>query len=255
MTDNQNTRTDREAIAKEVYQAMVWAAQQAPPPNGVYPPYWHDGNSDAETEARRAADAVLSLIPEAGWRDISTAPKDGTRILIYVPPEEDYDPEIQYVAYWNGEKWEEALGEGYTTFEPTHWMPRPPAPTPDHPRLDYFRGFEACREQAAQVIEQCNREGPYEEIGAAQKIRDIPTPPHKSGYVTYAETAPDPVKAAAGVLLREWQEHGEGLQGELTCHSPNGDNDGSVWMEADIDGEWVKFEDVTIALRALEGEA
>lgn len=60
------TRPAREAMAKEVYQAMIWAAQQAPPPNGVYPPYWHNGNSHAETEARRATDVILSLMPAPG---------------------------------------------------------------------------------------------------------------------------------------------------------------------------------------------
>ncbi|NNW55470.1 MULTISPECIES: hypothetical protein [unclassified Roseobacter] len=87
------------------------------------------------------------------------------------------------------------LSELTPTPEQVDGSPAPDlSPAPDHPRLDYFRGFEAAREAAVQVVEQCNREGPYEAIAAAQKIRDIPTPPHKSGYVTYAETAPDPAK-------------------------------------------------------------
>lgn len=72
---------------------------------------------------------------------------------------------------------------------------------PEHPRLDYFRGFEAARELAAQEVETCNREGPYEAIGAAKRIREIPTPPFKSGHVTSADLAP-----VVTVKPLEWQE-------------------------------------------------
>lgn len=55
---------------------------------------------------------------------------------------------------------------------------------------------------------------------------------------------------AAQVLLREWDEHGEGLLGELCCYTPGGDLD-YFEMDPDIDGEWVKQADVEKALRAL----
>jgi uncharacterized protein DUF551 len=68
------------------------------------------------------------------WRDISTAPKDGTRILIFEAPDA-FNPDGVIVScwwyandtytaggYWNG-------GRGtLRTFLPTHWMPLPAAP-------------------------------------------------------------------------------------------------------------------------------
>lgn len=58
------------------------------------------------------------------------------------------------------------------------------ATTTQPQRLDYFIGFEAGREAAAMVVDECNNEGPYEAIAAAGRIRAIPTPPYKSGHVS-----------------------------------------------------------------------
>jgi hypothetical protein len=80
-----------------------------------------------------------------GWRDIKTAPRDGTFILVYGPPVDDENVWV-YQCRWmdfsplsqSGEL--AALGEGPRgQFEvvirdfvhkcrPTHWMPMPPAP-------------------------------------------------------------------------------------------------------------------------------
>ena len=72
------------------------------------------------------------------WRDISTAPKDGTRILIYQPPLKVGQPTHTtlpasiYVAEWthtiDGSVWLEPEGERYQAFTPTHWMPLPEPP-------------------------------------------------------------------------------------------------------------------------------
>ncbi len=74
------------------------------------------------------------------------------------------------------------------------------------------------------------------------------------GMVTYhylpLPPAPDPVKAAAGVLRREWDEHGEGLQGQLVTYSLADEG-----LVPDLDGAWVKLDDVTAALRALKDES
>ena len=65
------------------------------------------------------------------WQDISTAPKDGSAILIW-PAQSSFtgDDTISYVVRWNDwkEAWIEASGEEYDTFYPTHWMPLPLAP-------------------------------------------------------------------------------------------------------------------------------
>ena len=56
------------------------------------------------------------------WQPIETAPKDGTRVLVY----DKADDEI-LVCYWY-DKWELVYG-GYVPDESvTHWMPLPEAP-------------------------------------------------------------------------------------------------------------------------------
>lgn len=64
------------------------------------------------------------------WQPISTAPKDGTKILLGYFPEPAYEGastmESWEVAFWHGthQKWcgrELLNAEGY--FSPTHWMP------------------------------------------------------------------------------------------------------------------------------------
>jgi hypothetical protein len=77
--------------------------------------------------------AALPPTPTPGWQDISTAPKDGTFILIYPSSCWVEDVEHDYeVSYWDEDfgRWHfSALPDDYTG--PTHWMPLPPAPTGD----------------------------------------------------------------------------------------------------------------------------
>lgn len=54
------------------------------------------------------------------------------------------------------------------------------------------------------------------------------------------------VQEAARVLIAEREDHGEGLEGELAPYSL--DDEGMV---PDLDGDWVKLEAVTAALRSL----
>ncbi len=58
------------------------------------------------------------------WRDISTAPKDGTEVLVFIPRRLG----ALYAAASNptGVQWWSRLGE----VKPTHWMPLP-SPPPD----------------------------------------------------------------------------------------------------------------------------
>jgi hypothetical protein len=77
--------------------------------------------------------AAMTPTPTPGWRDISTAPKDGTFILIYPSSCWVEDVEHDYeVSYWDEDfgRWHfSALPDDYTG--PTHWQPLPPAPTGD----------------------------------------------------------------------------------------------------------------------------
>lgn len=56
---------------------------------------------------------------------------------------------------------------------------------------------------------------------------------------------------AAKVLLDEWDMHGEGFIGELSCYSQD-EEDGI--MSADIDGDWVRFSQIEAAIRAIAGK-
>ena len=64
-----------------------------------------------------------------GWRDIATAPKDGTEIL-------GYTEEVgALVLYWDSmtgemDHWSDGMSVSY--WKPTQWMPLPPAPGPAH---------------------------------------------------------------------------------------------------------------------------
>lgn len=68
-----------------------------------------------------------------GWRDIESAPKDGTRILVscvYDVQGEAYSWE--WVDWWGGdegqEHWLDFPKQIPAPFPPTHWMPLPTPP-------------------------------------------------------------------------------------------------------------------------------
>lgn len=80
-----------------------------------------------------AADAVLSLlsaaprVPVGGegvWQPIETAPRDGTRILVLVPP-----ASIVVAHWWGGKFRLHTLSSLNKLGQPTDWMPLPSFPT------------------------------------------------------------------------------------------------------------------------------
>jgi hypothetical protein len=77
----------------------------------------------------------------------------------------------------------------------------------------------------------------------AEKLRALPADTPAAKVTVTAQEA-------ARVLLAEWGEHGEGLQGEPACYSLDTDGD----LSPDIDGDWVNFSAVTAALRAIAGD-
>lgn len=68
-------------------------------------------------------------LPE-GWRDISTAPKDGTAVLIWNPSSYQGKGGVFVSLYFKtrdyGMQW--ICHPGYVRAEPTHWQPLPDAP-------------------------------------------------------------------------------------------------------------------------------
>lgn len=95
-----------------------------------------------ETRASLAkADAILSLSPASrsqtplsnGWRDIASAPKDGSTVLVA-----HASNRAIFTVSWDADAsgWVDGSTDRYDdlqTFDPSHWMPLPAAPTPSEP--------------------------------------------------------------------------------------------------------------------------
>lgn len=71
------------------------------------------------------------------WQPIDTAPKDGTRVLLYSPDAtESYrrDPDDlpiqapEFVGHFSGSRWWSLSHYDAFRWEPTLWMPLPPPP-------------------------------------------------------------------------------------------------------------------------------
>ena len=85
-----------------------------------------------EKEARMALERELEAVrKDAGWRDIETAPKDGTAILLAYKlwpqfPSGPYGEVAQWDDFYCG--WAGALPETQSDAAFSHWMPLPPPP-------------------------------------------------------------------------------------------------------------------------------
>lgn len=81
---------------------------------------------------------------ETKWRPIETAPKDGTRILVYVPDSEnvlsvywdgefdfrcDDNGKTEYSGAWTDDAVESFAYEEKASYNPTYWMPLPQPPS------------------------------------------------------------------------------------------------------------------------------
>jgi hypothetical protein len=107
-----------------------------------------DGAADTVGEERAAIDWSLARVRDAiakmespldDWRPIETAPHDGTRVLVLIPPGADGRRSVE-IAAWDDERfnkrphpfwaWERRF-LGVATMKdmpPTHWMPLPEVP-------------------------------------------------------------------------------------------------------------------------------
>jgi hypothetical protein len=73
------------------------------------------------TWMRAALEAALAAM----WRDISTAPKDGTYVLVWRPDEGDCHHEAHVgIDTWSGKSWYRSR----LNQQPTAWMPLPQPP-------------------------------------------------------------------------------------------------------------------------------
>lgn len=87
----------------------------------------HGRNEHCHPEAMEAALDASGLWPV--WQDISTAPRDGTNILVWWP----LQIHCPVTAHWT-DKWADGIGWKFTGWgqvlqtSPTHWFPLPPPP-------------------------------------------------------------------------------------------------------------------------------
>lgn len=120
-------------------ETTKWAAGcdgSGAPESWVYVEHYVNVHGDTKADVisawnRRAAPA--SPLPGGGWQDISTAPKDGTPILI-TRPTRFMSEEGYHVVRWEDDRWCCHDGKFDTWLrgsDPTHWMPLPAAPTGD----------------------------------------------------------------------------------------------------------------------------
>jgi hypothetical protein len=93
---------------------------------------WPGAKPIEDTDAVIVARALLTP-----WRDMSTAPKDGTWVLLY--GDGPSFMRCPFVGYWTGMglrpdgtetplAWYQAISSSRYPCQPTHWMPLPPAP-------------------------------------------------------------------------------------------------------------------------------
>ena len=79
-------------------------------------------NCGATAESALRWEVRADLAPQ--WRPIETAPKDGTRILVFRKKETGYENQIIGIDYWNSPGWMKSR----LRMPPTHWMPLPSPP-------------------------------------------------------------------------------------------------------------------------------
>lgn len=99
-------------------------------PNGTSIPLSCADEIAARQLMSAAADEITSLRTELAalresveWREIETAPKDGTRVILATISDGDVDSSSGYWTDHNGGGWVR-----FMPWQPTHWLPLPPIP-------------------------------------------------------------------------------------------------------------------------------
>jgi hypothetical protein len=85
---------------------------------------WIEVQALVEDYERQITELALGAGPQAGWRDIATAPKDGTMIMVSEP---SMPIQRHRIVVWWVHRW--LTVPGRITVRPTHWMPLPNPPS------------------------------------------------------------------------------------------------------------------------------
>ena len=128
MTDEAKGIAELHAVAENIVGSIFGADERV----------WPDGLCNAIDRAlsKVATAARQDALREAGWRDISTAPRDGTPVLVSRDMGEPWGwvrgwsrwVDVRGIAGWISQGFFEIpgnLGLGH----PTHWQPLPPPPS------------------------------------------------------------------------------------------------------------------------------
>lgn len=119
-------------LDEKAVDAAACAIFHAKPRNRI----WDALPTEFKNQYRKQARAAVSAYLAAGWQDISTAPKDGTHVLLFGEQSRDdcgvrFKGEFQSTGYWDifddswcatGSHWDGPF------MQPTHWMPLGPPP-------------------------------------------------------------------------------------------------------------------------------
>jgi hypothetical protein len=94
---------------------------------------WMDNDTQAEPSLGVAHVVIRDLLAaleaqQGGWRDISTAPKDGTVIGAWSPSEPGIVRRVKWGRFVNQDGWITATKGCAVSNLPTHWMPLPEPP-------------------------------------------------------------------------------------------------------------------------------
>ncbi len=74
-----------------------------------------------------AIDHVIEVMKRGQWIPIESAPKDGTRVLLFAGKWILGTSSVPYIGGWS-EKWQCFKNELMNDCKPTHWMPLPEPP-------------------------------------------------------------------------------------------------------------------------------
>ncbi len=159
----------RARIEKRLTQLDAWNG------NGLHPEDAVKEQAEIEFEKEICRLALFALAPATQWREISSAPKDGTRVQVL-------SSEVQHTAMFHAGRWIVSKGDGTEDIiitGLTHWQPLPPPPgteaTPPQGERDgwseiddaafaWFVGIYALLNLGTQREEVLSKMAPFETV-------------------------------------------------------------------------------------------